>query len=143
MPVLAAIDSPLCKPQKMSIRPPEYKPPPRRAYTDLGWIFAAVEQQDLKWTIGACDPIDQLMRIQIEPHADLRAAPLRLYRGKRRIDIIEIVDQWNGPGYRYVKSEGMTIACTSSVASATIQAACCFVADPATPNCPSMRNCMP
>jgi hypothetical protein len=26
----------------MSIRPPEYKPPPRRAYTDLGWIFAAL-----------------------------------------------------------------------------------------------------
>ena len=106
-------------------------------------VVACSEQQDLKWTIGACDPIDQLMRIQIEPHADLRAAPLRLYRGKRRIDIIEIVDQWNGPGYRYVKSEGMTIACTSSVASATIQAACCFVADPATPNCPSVRNCMP
>ena len=40
--MLAAIDSPLCKPQKMSIRPPEYKPPPRRAYTDLGWIFAAL-----------------------------------------------------------------------------------------------------
>ena len=47
--------------------------------------------------------MSQFMRIQIEPHADLRAAPLRLYRGKRRIDIIEIVDQWNGPGYRYVK----------------------------------------
>ena len=28
--------------KKMSIRPPEYKPPPRRAYTDLGWIFAAL-----------------------------------------------------------------------------------------------------
>jgi len=39
------------------------------------------------------------MRIQIDPHADFR----RLYRGKRRIDIIEIVDQWHGPGYRYVK----------------------------------------
>ena len=43
------------------------------------------------------------MRIQIEPHADFRAAPRRLYRGKRRIDIIEIVDQWHGPGYCYVK----------------------------------------
>ena len=31
-----------CSRQKMSIRPPEYKPPPRRAYTDLGWIFAAL-----------------------------------------------------------------------------------------------------
>ena len=26
----------------MSIRPPEYKPPPRRAYTNLGWIFATL-----------------------------------------------------------------------------------------------------
>jgi hypothetical protein len=33
---------PLCKPQKMTIRPLEYKPPPRRTYTDLGWIFAAL-----------------------------------------------------------------------------------------------------
>ena len=26
----------------MTIRPPEYKPPPRRAYTNLGWMFAAL-----------------------------------------------------------------------------------------------------
>jgi hypothetical protein len=56
-------------------------------------VVACSEQQVLKWTIGAVDPIDQLMRIQVEPHADLRAAPRRLYRGKRRIDVIEIVDQ--------------------------------------------------
>jgi hypothetical protein len=43
------------------------------------------------------------MRIQIEPHAVLRAAPRSLYRGGSRIDIMEIVDQWYGPGYRYVK----------------------------------------
>ena len=43
------------------------------------------------------------MRIQVEPHPDLRAAPRSLYRGERRIDITEIVDQWYGPGYRYVK----------------------------------------
>ena len=43
------------------------------------------------------------MRIQIEPHPDLRAAPRSLFRGERWIDIIEIVDQWYGPGYRYVK----------------------------------------
>jgi hypothetical protein len=47
--------------------------------------------------------MNQPMRIQIEPHADLRAAPRSLYRGERRIDIIEIMDQWYGPGYRYVK----------------------------------------
>ena len=46
------------------------------------------------------------MRIQVEPHADLRAAPRRLYRGERRIDIIEIMDQWYGPGYRYIKVRG-------------------------------------
>jgi hypothetical protein len=43
------------------------------------------------------------MRIQIEPNADFRAAPRSLFRGERRIDIIEILDQWHGPGYRYVK----------------------------------------
>ena len=43
------------------------------------------------------------MRMQIVSHADLRAAPRSLFRGERRIDIIEIVDQWYGPGYRYVK----------------------------------------
>jgi hypothetical protein len=31
-----------CKSQKMTIRPPEYKPPPRATYTDLGRIFAAL-----------------------------------------------------------------------------------------------------
>jgi hypothetical protein len=43
--------------------------------------------------------MNELMRIQIEPHADLRAA----LRGKCRIDIIEIIDQWYGPYYRYAK----------------------------------------
>ena len=27
---------------KMTIRPPEYKPPPKRAYTDFGWACAAL-----------------------------------------------------------------------------------------------------
>ncbi len=26
----------------MTITPPEYKPPPRRAYTDIGWVCAAL-----------------------------------------------------------------------------------------------------
>jgi hypothetical protein len=46
------------------------------------------------------------MRIKIEPDADLGAAPQSLYRGERRIDIVEVVDQWYGPGYRYVKVRG-------------------------------------
>ena len=47
--------------------------------------------------------MNPVMRIQIEPHADLKAAHRSLYRGGSRIDIMEIVDQWYGPGYRYVK----------------------------------------
>jgi hypothetical protein len=35
-----------------------------------------------------------------------QAAPRSLYRGERRIEIIEIMDQWYGPGYRYVKVRG-------------------------------------
>ena len=47
--------------------------------------------------------MDQRMRIQVEHHAGLGAAPRSLYRGERRI---EIIDQWYGPGYRYVKVRG-------------------------------------
>jgi len=50
--------------------------------------------------------MDQRMRIQVEHHADLRAAPRSLFRGERRIDIIEIMDQWCGSGCRYVKVRG-------------------------------------
>src|SRR5215469_10502493 len=50
--------------------------------------------------------MNQRMRIQVEHHADRGAAPRSLYRGERRIDIIEIMDQWYGPGYRYVKVRG-------------------------------------
>jgi hypothetical protein len=43
------------------------------------------------------------MHVQIDPHANLRAVPQTLYWGERRIEIIEVIDQWYGPGYRYVK----------------------------------------
>ena len=46
------------------------------------------------------------MRIQIDTHADIGAVPQSLYQGERRIDIIEIMDRWYGPGYRYVKVRG-------------------------------------
>jgi hypothetical protein len=49
------------------------------------------------------NPLNQLMRIQIDAHADLRVAPRSLFRGERWIDIIEIMDHWYGPDYRYVK----------------------------------------
>jgi hypothetical protein len=58
--------------------------------------------------------MDQLMRIQIETHSDLRASPRSLDRGDRRIDIIEIVDQWYGPGYRYVKVSSASSCSTKS-----------------------------
>jgi hypothetical protein len=46
------------------------------------------------------------MRIQIHTHSDIRAVPQSFYRGERQIDIIEIMDQWYGPGYRYIKVRG-------------------------------------
>jgi len=46
------------------------------------------------------------MRIQIDADADVKAAPRSLYWAERRIEIIEIMDQWYGPGYRYVKVKG-------------------------------------
>ena len=49
---------------------------------------------------------NQLMRIQVEDHVHLGAVPRSIYRGERRIDIIEIMDQWYGPGCRYVKVRG-------------------------------------
>ena len=50
--------------------------------------------------------MNQRMGIQVEHHADLGSAPQSLYRGERRIDITEIMDEWYGPGYRYVKVRG-------------------------------------
>jgi ribonuclease Z len=59
------------------------------------------------------------MRVQIGPHADLQAIPRTLYWGKRRIEIIEIIDQWYGPGYRYVKvkahNSSMYILCFDEI----------------------------
>jgi hypothetical protein len=46
------------------------------------------------------------MRIQVETDQDCKAVPRSLHRGERRIDIIEITDQWYGAGYRYVKVRG-------------------------------------
>jgi hypothetical protein len=42
--------------------------------------------------------------LQIESNSDITGAPQNLYRGERRIDIIEIMDQWYGPGYRYIST---------------------------------------
>jgi hypothetical protein len=40
------------------------------------------------------------MRLQNDPCA---AVPRSLYWDERRVDITEVVDQWYGPGCRYVK----------------------------------------
>ena len=71
----------------------------RLEWTTLDMVRASTESRP-------SHPKNQRMRIQVEHHADLRAAPRSLYRGERRIDIIEIMDQWYGPGYRYVKVRG-------------------------------------
>ena len=43
---------------------------------------------------GADGQVEQRpMRVQIDPHADLRAMPQTLSWGGRRIDIIEIINQ--------------------------------------------------
>jgi hypothetical protein len=47
------------------------------------------------------------MRIRVEPRADnVAAAPRSLDWGGRRIDIVEMIDRWYGPDYRYVRVKG-------------------------------------
>ena len=50
--------------------------------------------------------MNQRRRIKVGPHGDPSAAAQSLYWGEHRIDIKEIVDQWYGPDYRYVKVRG-------------------------------------
>lgn len=46
------------------------------------------------------------MRVQVEIQADLKTTPRSLYWDERRIGIVELIDQWYGPDYRYVKLKG-------------------------------------
>jgi hypothetical protein len=47
------------------------------------------------------------MRIKVAAHADDVGAPLRsLYWDARRIGIVDVIDQWYGPDYRYIKVKG-------------------------------------
>ena len=47
------------------------------------------------------------MRIKVAVHTDDVGAPPRsLYWDARRVGIVDIVDQWYGPDYRYVKVQG-------------------------------------
>jgi hypothetical protein len=45
------------------------------------------------------------MRIRVDFHPDDRTspAPRHLYFGGRQIEIVETIDQWYGPDYRYLK----------------------------------------
>ena len=47
------------------------------------------------------------MRIQVEAYADdVGATPRSLYWDERRVGVVDIIDQWYGPDYRYVKVKG-------------------------------------
>ena len=47
------------------------------------------------------------MRIRVEPRANnVTAARRTLDWGGRRVDIVELVDQWYGADYRYIKVKG-------------------------------------
>ncbi len=48
------------------------------------------------------------MTLHVEHHIDETGAevPRSLCLGRRRIAIVEIIDQWPGAGYRYVKVSG-------------------------------------
>jgi hypothetical protein len=48
------------------------------------------------------------MRIHVEQHADHRGMPMpwRLHFGGHQVDVLEELDQWYGPDYRYIKVRG-------------------------------------
>lgn len=48
------------------------------------------------------------MRIRVECHAGYRGGerPIRFFLKQRSIEILDIIDQWYGPDYRYFKVRG-------------------------------------
>jgi hypothetical protein len=48
------------------------------------------------------------MRIYVEQHADHRGMPmlLKLHLDGHQLDVLEALDQWYGPHYRYIKVRG-------------------------------------
>jgi hypothetical protein len=48
------------------------------------------------------------MRIHVEQRADHRGMPMpwRLHFGGHQVDVLEALDQWYGPDYRYIKVRG-------------------------------------
>ncbi len=49
-----------------------------------------------------------LLRVRVECYAGYRGEqrPLRFYINRRCIEVVEVVDQWYGPDYRYCKLRG-------------------------------------
>jgi hypothetical protein len=49
-----------------------------------------------------------LLRVRVECYAGYRGEqrPFRFYLKQRRIEVVEIIDQWYGPDYRYCKVRG-------------------------------------
>jgi hypothetical protein len=49
-----------------------------------------------------------LLRVRVECYAGYRGEqrPLRFYLKQRCIEVVEIIDQWHGPDYRYCKVRG-------------------------------------
>ena len=47
------------------------------------------------------------MRIQVEDYADdIGSTVRRFHWDERRVGIVDIIDQWYGPDYRYLKVKG-------------------------------------
>ena len=49
--------------------------------------------------------LESKMRIHVEQHADHRGKPmpLKFHLDEHQVDVLEALDQWYGPDYRYIK----------------------------------------
>jgi hypothetical protein len=52
--------------------------------------------------------LEPKMRIHVEHHPGHRGMPMprRLHFGEHQVDVLESLDQWYGPDYRYIKVRG-------------------------------------
>ena len=58
--------------------------------------------------------MNRLMRVQVEAVDNLGTTPRGFYWGERRIGIVEMIDQWYRPDYRYVKAKADLIMFVSA-----------------------------
>ena len=62
--------------------------------------------EDLRhWGVGVTRELREPFRISVECHAGYRGeeSPTRFRLGDRAVDILEVVDRWLAPDYRYFK----------------------------------------